>query len=113
MVVDTAMYRVENARVAGLRAIVLHDAAADLHATWVPEAGMLGASLVHHGRELLWRGRGVAGYAADRAFMGVPFLHPWANRLAGLDYRAGGPDVHLDGGSGLLLRDDGGLPIPG
>src|SRR4051812_27926732 len=109
----TAGYRIENARVAELDAIVLHDDAADLHATWVPAAGMLGASLLHRGRELLWRGDGVAAYAAHRAFMGIPFLHPWANRLDGMAYRAGGRDVVLDPASPLLLLDDGGLPIHG
>ena len=113
MAVDAAAHRVEYGRVAGLGAVVLHDDAADLHATWVPGAGMLGASLIHHGRELLWRGRGVAAYAGRRRFMGIPFLHPWANRLGGLSYRAGGHDVVLDPASPLLLLDDVGLPIHG
>src|SRR6059058_3973867 len=113
MAVDAAAHRVEYGRVAGLGAVVLHDDAADLHATWVPGAGMLGASLIHHGRELLWRGRGVAAYAGRRRFMGIPFLHPWANRLGGLSYRGGGHDVVLDPASPLLLLDDVGLPIHG
>src|SRR3954447_4815809 len=113
MAIDTAAYRIENARLAGLGAIVLHDDLADLHATWVPAAGMLGASLRHRGRELLWNGAGVAAYAGRRVFMGIPFLHPWANRLDGMSYRAGGHDVVLDSASPLLLLDDGGLPIHG
>ena len=108
-----ARYRLQSVRVAGMPAVVLHDDAADLHATWVPAAGMLGASLVHHGEELLWQGAGVAAYADTRTFMGIPFLHPWANRLEGFGYRAGGHDVELDRGSPMLLRDDGGLPIHG
>jgi galactose mutarotase-like enzyme len=113
MVVDSARHRIEKALAADLPAWVLHDVAADLHATWVPGAGMLGASLVHRGDELLWQGAGVAAYAHSRTFMGVPFLHPWANRLAGLQYRAGGHDVTLDPASPLLLLDDNGLPIHG
>jgi galactose mutarotase-like enzyme len=109
----TARPRVSDARVAGLDAVVLHDDAADLHATWVPGAGMLGASLVHRGEELLWPGAGVAAYTTARAFAGIPFLHPWANRLGGLSYRAGGHDVALDGDAPLLLFDDNGLPIHG
>src|SRR4051794_2885012 len=97
MAIDAAPRpRIGSARVAGLRAVVLHDDAADLHATWVPSAGMLGASLVHRGEELLWQGAGVAGYVSSRAFSGIPFLHPWANRLGGLSYRAAGHDVVLD-----------------
>jgi galactose mutarotase-like enzyme len=104
---------VEAAQTSGLRAWVLHDDAADLHATWVPQAGMLGASLVHRGEELLWTGKGVGAYVRDRAFMGIPFLHPWANRLAHFGYQAGGREVVLDGGSPLLLLDEHGLPIHG
>src|SRR4051812_47064876 len=113
MATRACAYRIQKGRVAGLEAIGLHDDASDLHATWVPGAGMLGASLVHHGRELLWRGAGVAAYAGRRAFMGIPFLHPWANRLGGMGYRAGGRDVALDPSSPLLLLDDAGLPIHG
>lgn len=100
-------------RVVGLRAWRLSDDVADLHTTWVPGAGMLGASLVHHGQEMLWHGAGVRGYVRDRKFMGIPFLHPWANRLSAFGYRAGGHDVVLDSASPLLLLDDNGLPIHG
>lgn len=113
MVVDSARHRIDKASAGGLPAWVLRDMAADLHATWVPGAGMLGASLVHRGDELLWQGAGVAAYRHSRTFMGVPFLHPWANRLEGLHYRAGGRDVTLDPASPLLLLDDNGLPIHG
>jgi aldose 1-epimerase len=106
-------HRVETAEVAGLSACVLYDDAADMRATFLPPAGMLCASLVHAGEELLWQGEGVDVYARTRAFMGIPFLHPWANRLARFGYRAGGHDVLLDPGSPLLLIDDHGLPIHG
>jgi galactose mutarotase-like enzyme len=105
--------RVEASEVAGLPAYVLHDTASDLHSTWVPAAGMLGASLVHAGEELLWQGEGVGAYARARTFMGIPFLHPWANRLAGFGYRVAGRSVSLDPASPLLLQDDHGLPIHG
>lgn len=74
---------------------------------------MLGASLVHRGEELLWQGDGAGGYARQRKFMGIPFLHPWANRLHRFGYRAGGHEVKLDQSSPLLLLDNNGLPIHG
>jgi aldose 1-epimerase len=113
MAIHAARHHIETGRAGGLEAWSLHDEAADLHATWVPSAGMLGASLVHHGEELLWQGAGVDAYAGRRAFMGIPFLHPWANRLDGYRYRAGGRDVTLDPASPLLLLDDHRLPIHG
>lgn len=106
-------YRTETTELAGLEACVLHDDTADLHATWLVGGGMLGASLIHDGEQLLWQGAGPAGYVRERKFMGIPFLHPWANRLSGFGYRAGGREVTLDHTSRLLLLDSGGLPIHG
>ena len=45
--------------------------------------------------------------------MGVPLLHPWANRLGGFTYTVGGTEVVLDRDSALFKRDPGGLPIHG
>jgi galactose mutarotase-like enzyme len=109
----TPAYLIELAHLDGFRAWVLRDVSADLQATWVPGAGMLGASLVHRGDELLHTGAGVRGYARERKFMGIPLLHPWANRLAAFAYRAGAHDVVLDRSSPLLLLDDNGRPIHG
>ncbi len=106
-------YRTEMIELAGLQACMLHDETADLHAGWLVGGGMLGASLIHRDRELLWQGAGPAGYARERKFMGIPFLHPWANRLGGFGYRAGGHQVTLERSSPLLLLDSGGLPIHG
>jgi galactose mutarotase-like enzyme len=74
---------------------------------------MLGASVAHRGEELLWQGAGAGVYADERRFMGIPFLHPWANRLARFGYQANGHEVTLDPSSPLLLLDDNGLPIHG
>ena len=60
-----------------------------------------------------WRIRARPGVHRVRAFMGVPFLHPWANRTRGYKYRTGGHDVTLDRASQLPLLDDHGLPIHG
>jgi galactose mutarotase-like enzyme len=113
MAIHFAGHSIETVRADGFEALVLHDDASDVHATWVPGAGMLGASIVHRGEELLWQGAGVGAYANDRKFMGVPFLYPWANRLDGYHYSAGGHDVTLDPASPLLLLDEHSLPIHG
>lgn len=109
----TERYRAEMTDVAALPACALHDEEADLHATWLVGAGMLGASLVHLGEELLWQGAGPGAYASQRKFMGIPFLHPWANRLHRFGYRVQGREVELDRSSPLLLLDENGLPIHG
>lgn len=45
--------------------------------------------------------------------MGIPLLHPWANRLAADDYRGNGTAVRLRADSPLVARDEHGLPIHG
>src|SRR4051812_1766432 len=82
-------------RMEGYDAIRLRSASAHLDATFVPIAGMLGASLREGGVELLGRGLGVHCYARGGTTMGIPLLHPWANRLAADEYRVDGTDVHL------------------
>jgi galactose mutarotase-like enzyme len=74
---------------------------------------MLGASLRHRGVELLGRVDDLDASAASGSTAGIPLLHPWANRLAGLSYRVAGKDVRLDPASPLLHFDGRGLPIHG
>ena len=45
--------------------------------------------------------------------MGIPLLHPWANRLAGFDYSVDGREVRLPHGPPLVHGDEHGLPIHG
>jgi aldose 1-epimerase len=92
----------------GEPAVVL--AAGELEATFLPGLGLLGASLRHHGEELLALPGGVAGYR-DGHVTGLPILAPWANRLAGRRYQAAGVEVDLEGLP--LHTDPGGLPIHG
>jgi aldose 1-epimerase len=74
---------------------------------------MLGASLRHRGVELLRRVDDLPLAAAKATTAGIPLLHPWANRLEGLRYRASGREVQLDPSSPLLHLDANGLPIHG
>jgi aldose 1-epimerase len=90
-----------------------HLEAGDLRAVFLPARGMLGASLQHRGVELLRRVEDLSAAAARKSTAGIPFLHPWANRLAGPSYRAAGRSVSLDLASPLLHLDARGLPIHG
>jgi galactose mutarotase-like enzyme len=93
------------------RTLISHDA--ELEASFVPSVGMVGASLQHRGDEVLGQRGGLARYEATRSTMGIPLLHPWANRLDGLAYAAAGRRVELDPGSPLMNTDPNGLPIHG
>ena len=85
--------------------------AGDLAATFVPELGMVGASLTKGGAEFLALPGGLDAYAAGHT-TGLPLLAPWANRLAGDEYRVGTLTVDLHDAPGIH-RDGNGLPIHG
>jgi galactose mutarotase-like enzyme len=87
--------------------------AGDLEAVFLPGRGMLGASLLHRGAEILRRVEDLDASAAKGSTAGIPLLHPWANRLAGLSYRAAGREVTLEPSSPILHFDNRGLPIHG
>lgn len=82
-------------------------------ATFVPEAGMIGCSLRHRGEELLGQRGGLREYVERRSTMGIPFLHPWANRLGASRFELAGREVDLDLDHLPLKRDENGLPIHG
>jgi galactose mutarotase-like enzyme len=74
---------------------------------------MLGASFRQRGTEILRRVDDLEVAAQKGSTAGIPLLHPWANRLAGFEYRAAGRRVELDRSSPLLHLDDQGLPMHG
>src|SRR4051812_17505970 len=87
--------------------------AGDLAATFVPKLGMIGASLTHRGEELLGQRNGLPAYEAKGSTMGIPLLHPWANRLSGTHYEAAGKSITVDPDSPRIKLDPNGLPIHG
>lgn len=97
----------------GISTVVLRDAEAQLQAAFAPRAGMVGCSLLHRGEELLGQRKGLRAYAETGSTMGVPLLHPWANRLGGLEYAVDGRQVRIDPDSPRVRADENGLPIHG
>jgi len=89
--------------------------AGPLRAGFAPGVGMVCHSLRHEGEELLTQRDGVEAYAQRGRWMGVPLLHPWANRLAAWDYAALGRRVDLEPlAVEEVVRDrKTGLPIHG
>jgi aldose 1-epimerase len=97
------------------RASVLASSAdGGLAATYVPAAGMVCCSLRHRGEELLGQRGGLERYIAKRGTMGIPLLHPWANRLAERQVSLGGEKVDVDlAGDYSAVDSTTGLPIHG
>jgi galactose mutarotase-like enzyme len=65
-------------------------------ATFLPDCGMLGASLRHRGEQFVAWPRTLAEFRAGR-MTAVPLVHPWGNRLASRSYRVGRRTVDLRG----------------
>jgi aldose 1-epimerase len=84
-----------------------------LTATFVPGAGMVGASLTLHGNELLFQRGGLTDYIKRGKTFGLPLLYPWANRLDGLRYEVAGRTVQIDPDVAPVRLDDNGLPNHG
>lgn len=84
-----------------------------LTATFAPTAGMVGVSLRDGDAELLGQRHGLAGYARAARTMGIPLLHPWANRLASDEIEIAGRTIALRDGAVGLHRDPNGLAIHG
>jgi aldose 1-epimerase len=109
-ILDAVHPSIERGAVEGFDAVTL--SAGALEATFVPGLGMVGASLRHAGEELLDRRGGLRAYRDTGAVMGLPLLHPWANRLARDELLIDGNRVRLPGPP-LVRRDEHGLPIHG
>ena len=95
----------------GFELLVLRSPA--LEAAFAPSAGMVCCSLKRDGEELLGQRDGLAAYRQQAKTMGIPLLHPWANRLAGLEYEALGRTVRLDPDTMPVKLEEHDLPIHG
>jgi len=85
----------------------------ELEAGFVPEAGMVGCSLRHRGEELLGQRGGLEAYVRERKTMGIPLLHPWANRVSRRRFELLGREVVIDPERTPLRLDGAGLPMHG
>jgi len=106
-------HAVDDATLEGFPTICLRAEGQELAAEFAPTAGMVGCSLRHRGEELLGRRKGLKAYAETGSTMGIPFLHPWANRLDDFAYRIEGRSFPFDSKSARLHADPNGLPIHG
>ncbi|MDW5598726.1 aldose 1-epimerase [Conexibacter stalactiti] len=102
---------IETTEIEGFAAVRLR--AGELSATFVPGAGMLGISLRDGDDELLGARHGLDAYVHDARTMGIPLLHPWANRLSRDAFSVAGTDVRIADGAAGLHRDGNGLAIHG
>lgn len=87
--------------------------AGDTEATFLPGHGMIGISLRKNHIEALRRIDNLIVCSAANRTAGIPFLFPFANRLADFRYEAAGRGVTLPPHSLVLRYDENGLPMHG
>jgi aldose 1-epimerase len=100
-------------QIEGFEALTLSSDGEQLEASFVPSAGMVCCSLLSRGDELLGQRGGLAKYVAERSTMGIPLLHPWANRVSQLRFGVAGREIDLADHRELLSLDPNGHPIHG
>src|SRR3954454_14969004 len=84
-----------------------------IEVTYVPSAGMVCRSLTVAGEELLGQRGGLEKYVAEHGTMGVPLLHPWANRVVERRFEVAGGRIDVDRAEDSAAADPNGLPIHG
>lgn len=82
-------------------------------AQFLPERGMLGASLQYEGVEILRRVEDLQAAARKGSSAGIPILYPWGNRLSEFEFEIAGKKIHLDESSPLIHLDEHGMPLHG
>ncbi|HET7051296.1 MAG TPA: aldose 1-epimerase [Solirubrobacteraceae bacterium] len=92
--------------------VTLTSADGGTEAEFVPEANMVCCSLRYRGVEWLEQRLGLDAYVQQGKTMGIPLLHPWANRLERPGYAVAGKEVSLPHGD-ARIRLDGDRPIHG
>ncbi|HSE43618.1 MAG TPA: aldose 1-epimerase [Acidobacteriota bacterium] len=84
-----------------------------IEAVFLPEYGMLGASLQFHGVEILRKIEDLETSARRGSSVGIPILYPWANRLYEFEFEVAGKKIQLDRSSPMIHLDEKGLPLHG
>ena len=92
----------------------LRDSVRHMDVGIVPDIGNFAYEFKINGKDVLIPPKSLAAYAKDRKFCcGIPFLAPWANRIAGEAYFFEDKKYLLNPNLGNFQRDQFGQPIHG
>jgi aldose 1-epimerase len=107
-------YAARRLTVDGIEVFSLEDARHGIHARIAPSIGNMAYQIEVRGRNILWFPYSSPAELREKPVLcGVPFLAPWANRIDGEAYWAGGKRYVLNPGLDNLRRDPNGKPIHG
>lgn len=109
-----AQYSTSKATVDGFAVVHLVDKSSATEVSVVPGFGNIAYSMKVKGNELMFSPvKSLGELRTKPSQLGVPFLAPWANRIAGLSYWANGKQYKLNPDLGSLRIGNAGNPIHG
>ena len=109
----TGSYSARRQTVDGVETIRLADSARNVELAVIPSVGNTAYEWNVRGKNFLHFPSTVAEFARQPRFFAVPFLAPWANRIAGNSYWANGKHYLLNPDLGNLRLDGNKNPIHG
>ena len=109
----TGSYSARRQTVDGVETIRLADSARSVELAVIPSVGNTAYEWNVRGKNFLHFPSTVAEFARQPRFFAVPFLAPWANRIAGNSYWANGKHYLLNPDLGNLRLDGNKNPIHG
>lgn len=113
MALDTP-YTAQRSQDHGIEIVRLTDSAHGVEVAIVPSVGNMAYEMKVRGKNILYFPfDNVAALRDKPTLCGVPFLAPWANRIAGLEYWANGKKYLLNPNLKSIGKDGNGNPIHG
>ncbi len=114
LMAQSASYTAQRIADHGMETVRLTDSAHATEVSIVPSIGNMAYSMKIHGKDILYFPfHDLTGLRDKPTLCGVPFLAPWANRIAGMEFWANGKKYFLNGEVGSLRKDGNGNPIHG
>jgi len=106
-------YSAQKLTVDGVEIVRLTDAAHNMEVSICPSVGNIAYDMKVNGKPILMSPESLAGWKSKPEWAGVPFLAPWANRLASDAFWANGREYKLNPAVAEIRRDPNGLAIHG
>lgn len=112
--VEAAPYEARTSSEDGIGTLTLRDNTSDVTVSIVPSLGNNSFRMLVKGKDVFWSPyQKLSEFKAKPAFLGNPFLAPWANRLDQPAFFANGKKYSLDPGIDNYRLDGNQLPIHG
>jgi aldose 1-epimerase len=107
-------YKAEKATDHGVEVVHLADPQRGIEVSVAPGLGMRGYEMKVHGKNILYFPLpDVSALEKSRGLNGIPFLAPWANRMAGSGFWANGKHYKFNPDLGVMRIDQNGISIHG